>query len=169
MNDTFTLKDLGNLTYFLGVQISKTPNSLQISQQKYIQDIITHNKMCESKPVSTRADPSVPLTLHGDPFPDPKLYIQIVGSLQYATITKLDIAFAVNQVCQFMHAPTTLHWQAVKRILQYLSGTLHHCLHFKPHKATSLLAHSDSGWISDKEDSRSQYDFAIFHGENLIS
>lgn len=68
-----------------------------------------------------------------------------------------------------MHAPTTLHWQDVKRILKYLNGTLHHYLHFKLHTTISLLAYSDSGWMSDKDDNRSQYDFANFHVHNLIS
>lgn len=68
-----------------------------------------------------------------------------------------------------MHSPTVQHWQAVKRIMRYLNGTLNHCLHFSPTNATSLLAYFDAGWISDKDDSRSQYGFAIFHGCNLIS
>lgn len=169
LHQTFVLKDLGNLTYFLGVQISKSAGGLHLSQQQYIRDILTRTKMLDAKPVATPADPSVPLQLQGDPFRDPKLYRQTVGSLQYATITRPDITFAVNRVCQFMHAPTTLHWQAVKRILRYLNGTLQHCLHFSPHKTSSLLAYSDSGWISDKDDSRSQYGFAVFHGPNLIS
>lgn len=76
--------------------------------------------MYDSKPVTTPADPSIKLVLNGDPFEDPKLYRQIVGALQYATITRPDIAFAVNRVCQFMHSPTLPHWQAVKRILRYL-------------------------------------------------
>lgn len=169
LNQTFALKDLGTLTYFLGVQITKSAAGLHLSQQQYIRDILTRTKMLDSKPATTQADPSAPLQLHGDPFQDPKLYRQTVGSLQYATITRPDIAFAVNRVCQFMHNPTVLHWQAVKHILRYLNGTLNHGLHFKPHKVSSLLAYSDSGWLSDKDDSRSQYGFAIFHGSNLVS
>lgn len=57
------------------------------------------------------------LSIHdGDPFEDPKLYRSVVGALQYATITRPDIAFAVNKVSQFMHYPTSSHWIAVKRI-----------------------------------------------------
>jgi histone deacetylase 1/2 len=57
------------------------------------------------------------LSIHdGDPFEDPKLYRSVVGALQYATITRPDIAFAVNKVSQFMHSPTSSHWIAVKRI-----------------------------------------------------
>lgn len=80
-----------------------------------------------------------------------------------------DITYAVNRICQYMHSPTLRHWQAVKRILRYLNGTLDHCLNFQPTKVLSLLAYLDAGWISGKDDSRSQYGFAIFHGNNLIS
>ncbi|KAG5116835.1 hypothetical protein JHK84_042948 [Glycine max] len=125
--------------------------------------------MTKASSISTLADPTSRLTSRGDPFHDPKLFRQIVGSLQYVTITPPDIAYAVNRVCQFMHSPISLHWQATKRILRYLKGTSHHCLHFTPTRAQSLLAYSDAGWLSDTEDSRSQYGYAIFHGSNLIS
>nr|KAJ0191944.1 hypothetical protein LSAT_V11C800425760 [Lactuca sativa] len=118
---------------------------------------------------NTSADAYSRLQKAGDPFSDPKLYRQVVGSLQYATITRPDIAYSVNRVCQFMHSPTNRHWQAVKRILRYLKGTITHCLHFTPTKAKGLHAFFDCGWISDTDDSRSQYGFVIFHGSNLIS
>ncbi|KAL8170869.1 hypothetical protein V2J09_022673 [Rumex salicifolius] len=68
-----------------------------------------------------------------------------------------------------MHAPITLHWQAVKRILQYLNGTLKHCLHFQPTNAVSLLAYSDAGWVFDNDDNISQFGFDVFHKKNLTS
>lgn len=139
------------------------------SQQRYILDILQRSQMTEASPLSSPADPNSRLTFDDEPFHDPTLFCKIVGSLQYDTITRPNIAFAVNRVCQFMHSPTTQHWQATKRILRYLKGTLNHCLHFSPTKADSLLAYPDAGWISNKEDSRSQYGYAIFHGSNLIS
>lgn len=169
LHKTFALKDLGNLHYFLGVKIIRNHTGLIMSQKGYIEDVLTRSKMTNSKPISTPTDTSTPLQKDGEPFFDSKLYRQVVGSLQYATITRPDIAYAVNRVCQYMHSPKTQHWQAVKRILSYLNGTLDHCLHFEPTKASSLLAYSDVGWISDKDDSRSQYGFAVFHGNKLIS
>lgn len=70
--------------------------------------------MSSATSISTPADANSKLTCFGGPFADLKHYRQVVGSLQYATITLLDITFEVNRVCQYMHAPTTLHWQAVK-------------------------------------------------------
>ncbi|GJZ73000.1 putative RNA-directed DNA polymerase [Tanacetum coccineum] len=74
-----------------------------------------------------------------------KSKLRVVGSLQYVTLSRPDIVFAVNKVCQFMHAPTENHWSAVKRILHYLHGTVEH------------------------DDRRSTGGFAIYLGSNLIS
>ncbi|GKE98728.1 uncharacterized mitochondrial protein-like protein, partial [Tanacetum coccineum] len=81
------------------------------------------------------------------------------GSLQYVTLSRPDIAFAVNKVCQYMHAPTENHWSAVKRILRYLHGN----------PDTSLEAFSDADWAGDSDDRRSTRGFAIYLGSNLIS
>lgn len=169
LDRVFALKDLGDLHYFLGIQINRSNNSLTLNQQGYIRDILERTHMSDSTPLSTPANAPSKLTSTGDPFSDPKLYRQVVGALQYTTITRPDITDAVNRVCQYMHSPTIQHWQAVKRILRYLNGTNDHCLHFSPTTKTQLLAFSDAGWVSDKDDCRSQYGFAIYHGSNLIS
>ncbi|XP_019438966.1 PREDICTED: uncharacterized protein LOC109344666 [Lupinus angustifolius] len=169
LHTVFALKDLGSLHYFLGLQITMTTTGLTLSQENYIHDILCRNNMTSASSISTPADTGSRLTSHGAPFEDPKIFRKIVGSLQYVTITRPDIAYVVNRVFQFMHSPTVLHWRATKRILKYLKGTTSHCLHFKPTRAPSLLAYSDVGWLSDPEDSRSQYRYAIFHGSNLIS
>ena len=80
-----------------------------------------------------------------------------------------DIAYVVDQFYQYMHSPTILHQQAVKRILRYLKGTVHQCLHFTPSRPTCLLAFLDARGISDKDDNRSQYGYATFHGLKLNS
>nr|KAJ0204217.1 hypothetical protein LSAT_V11C500278180 [Lactuca sativa] len=169
LHRVFALKDLGHLHHFLGLQIISSATGLDLSQQRYILDILDRSKMIDASPLSTPADPGSRLSKDGEPFHDPTIFCQIMGSLQYATITRPNITYAVNRVCQFMHSPTVQHWQATKRILRYLKGTLHHCLHFSPTKVDSLLAYLDAGWILNHEDSRSQYGYAIFHGSNLIS
>lgn len=126
-----------------------------MSQEGYIKDILHHTKMEDSNPISTPADSQSHLVLASEPFHDPKQYKKVVDSLKYAIITRPDIAYAVNRLCQYMHSPTTLHWQAVKQILRYLKGIAHQCLHFTPSRPTSLLAFSNAGWILDKDDNRS--------------
>jgi hypothetical protein len=79
----------------------------------------------------------------GPDFDDPSLYRSLVGALQYLTITRPDIAHAVSVVSQFMHKPSISHFQAVKRILRYVKGTLRFDLSFTPSSSRELLAYSD--------------------------
>ena len=80
----------------------------------------------------------------GPAFSDHTLYRSLVGALHYLTITCPNIAHIVNSVSQFLHAPTTDHFLAVKRILCYVKGTLHFVLTFRPSAAPgALVAYSD--------------------------
>jgi hypothetical protein len=85
--------------------------------------------MLEAKLItSPMSSSSVLSTFASDPMEDPSLYRSTVGSLQCLSLTRPDLGFAVTGVCQFMHRPTKLHWQAVKRILRYLKHTVSHDL-----------------------------------------
>jgi hypothetical protein len=75
----------------------------------------------------------------------------------------------VNKVCQFLHAPTTVHWKAVKRILRYVKDTAGIGITFQPSSSTLLSAFSDADWAGCPDDRRSTGGFAIFIGPNLIS
>ncbi|CAM8997494.1 unnamed protein product [Rhodiola kirilowii] len=169
LNRDFSLKDLGTLHYFLGIEISHSESSIQLSQQKYICDILERSNMSGARPISSPAEPGSRLTASGDPISDPTLYRSVVGTLQYVTITRPEISYAVNRVCQFMHSPTESHWCAVKRILHYLKGTLSSGLVLQKARDSQLIVFSDTGWASDPDDCRSQHSFAIYFGGNLIS
>jgi len=129
--------------------------------------------MLESNSISTPMQSGIKLTKIGsDTFSDPSLFRSVVGALQYATITRPEISFAVNKVCQFMSNPLDSHWVAVKRILRYLKGTLHLGLCFYPtniHKPMSLTAFCDADWAADPDDRRSTSGAAVYFGPNLIS
>lgn len=133
LNKQFSLKDLGLLNYFLGVEVSYPAlGGLFLSQKKFISDLLFKAKMKHAKSISTpMVSGSVLSAYHGERFDDVRLYRSIVGALQYVTLTRLEITYSVNKVCQFMHFPNQIHWQAVKRILRYLTGTIDHDLLFK--------------------------------------
>lgn len=119
----FVLKDLENLHYFLGIEVYKTLDGIILTQDKYACDLLKRVGMTDCKPVSTPLSASEKLSLYeGTPLgpSDATHYRSVVGGLQYLTLTRPDIAFSVNKVCQFLHAPTTIHWAAVKRILRYI-------------------------------------------------
>lgn len=96
-------------------------------------------------------------------------YRHIIGALQYCTITRPNIAFVVNQLCQFMHKPTIDYWStAAKRVLHYLKGSIGHGLFFGKGSLT-LNAFSDSDWAGNLDDRRFTTGYAIFLGPYLIS
>lgn len=107
LNTMFSLKELGDLDYFLGIEVHPQPDGLLfLTQTKYIRDLLTKINMFDTKPVSSPMVASNKLIKKGSAaFVDTSLYRSIVGSLQYATITRLEISFAVNKVCQFMANP----------------------------------------------------------------
>ncbi|KAF7143314.1 hypothetical protein RHSIM_Rhsim05G0196600 [Rhododendron simsii] len=120
LNTEFAMKDLGDLHYFLGIEAKRTPQGLHFSQSKYALSLLSRTTMLEAKPCSTPVPAGSKLSLHdGEPLSDPSYYRQIVGALQYLTMTRPDLTYVVNQACQFMHSPTTVHLQAVKRILRF--------------------------------------------------
>ena len=96
-------------------------------------------------------------------------YRSIIGALQYCTITRPDIAVAVNKLCQFMHAPTDVHLQAVKQVLRYLKGTGHHDLLLHRSPVHSLYCYTDADWASCPDNRRNTSAYCIFLGHNLIS
>lgn len=86
-----------------------------LSQQKYIIDLLQKTNVIDCKPVSSPMSTTSKLSAFESNFmDDPTLYRSTVGSLQYLLMTRPDLAFSINQVCQIMHAPRVDHWQAVK-------------------------------------------------------
>ncbi|RVW74211.1 Retrovirus-related Pol polyprotein from transposon RE1 [Vitis vinifera] len=147
LNSEFATKDLGSLSYFLGLEATSTIDGLFISQLKYAQDVLTRAQLLDSKPIHTHMIVSHHLTSDCPTFSDPTLYRSLVGALQYLTITRPDITHVVNSISQFLHAPTADHFLAVKCILRYVKGTLHFGLTFCPSAAPGVLvAYSNADW-----------------------
>jgi hypothetical protein len=110
LDSTFTIKDLGSLSYFFGIETTSLDMGLHLSQTRYIQDLLVQAKMDGTKPISTPMASGLQLSaLDGDPMNDPSLYRSIVDTLQYATIIRPDISFVVNRVSLFMHFPREPH------------------------------------------------------------
>ena len=96
-------------------------------------------------------------------------YRSLVGGLQYLTSTRPDISYAVNSVCQFLHAPRTSHWSAAKRILRYICLTASYGLLHQSAPSYELSTFSDADWAGSPDDSRSTGGYAVFLGPNLIA
>ena len=172
LNVKFSLKDMGEVDYFLGIQVKKTATGFHLSQTKYVQDLLCKTKMQYARATSAPLSSGVTLSTYGsDPVDDPSLYRSVVGALQYATITRPELAYSVNRVCQFMQNPLEMHWKTVKRILRYLVGTAEYGLHMRtcPESDLRLVGYSDADWAGDGDSRRSTTGYCLFLGPNLIS
>ena len=123
----FEMKDLGELTHFLGMRITRTNGKIAIDQGSYIRQVLERYRMSDSKPVSTPLAPGMRLVKatesdHGDV--DLKLYQGMVGSIMYVMLcTRPDLAFPIQQLSQFSSNPANAHFQAGKWAMRYLQGT----------------------------------------------
>ncbi|GMP69664.1 hypothetical protein CsSME_00028839 [Camellia sinensis var. sinensis] len=142
------MKELGNLSYFLGISITTTASGYVLSQTKYAQDILKKAGLTDCKPCSSPISVKTTLSPNADhSFSDPALYRSLVGALQYLTITRPDISLVVNQSCQHMQSPTVGHFAAVKRLLRFVKGTLTHGLSYSP-SSFDVHAFSYSNWAA---------------------
>uniref|UniRef100_A0A2N9HY12 Reverse transcriptase Ty1/copia-type domain-containing protein n=1 Tax=Fagus sylvatica TaxID=28930 RepID=A0A2N9HY12_FAGSY len=166
----FAVKDLGNLNFFLGIEVLSNPHGIILSQHRYIIDLLHRTKMSEAKPITTpMASTSSLSAFEGELFPDLTLYRSTVGALQYLALTRPDIAFTVNKLSQFMQKPLLPHWQTVKRLLRYLKNTLNFGLQIYRSSSSTIQAFSDADWAGSRDDRRSTGSYCLFLGKNLIS
>ena len=106
LKKVFTTKDLGSANFFLGIELLKTSTGYFLSQSRYALSILKKLKMDNTKPISNPCSFSETATSNYSV--GPTLYRSTVGALQYLTITRPDISFAVNRACQSMHNPSPL-------------------------------------------------------------
>jgi histone deacetylase 1/2 len=168
----FAIKDLGDLHYFLGIQVQRKKGELLLTQERYAADILKRVNMQLCKPVKTPLNVTEKLSITSGTrlgVEDSTKYRSIVGALQYLTLTRPDLSFSVNKVCQFLHSPTITHWEAVKRILRYVQGTIGLGLTIKRSNSMLVSAFSDADWAGCPDDRRSTGGFAVYLGCNLVS
>ncbi|RVW92914.1 Retrovirus-related Pol polyprotein from transposon RE1 [Vitis vinifera] len=122
--EEFEVKDLGNLKYFLGMEVARSRKGIIVSQRKYILDLLKETGMLGCKPIDTPMDSQKKLGIEKESTPVDRGRCQrLVGRLIYLSHTRPNIGFAVSAVSQFMHSPTEEHMKAVYRILRYLKMT----------------------------------------------
>lgn len=159
----FSIKDLGDLKYFLGFEIARSNKGINLCQRKYAVDLLNDTGMLPAKPCSTPMDSK--LRLHknsGEPFSDPSSYRKLIGRLPYLTHTRPDISFAVSNLSQFLDSPTTDHHQAAMRIIRYIKGSPGNGLFFPASSETSLKGFSDSDWGTCPDSRKSITGFFFF-------
>jgi hypothetical protein len=128
--------------------------------------------MEQCKPVSTPLPTSKKFSAYkGAPLSakEATRYQSTVGGLKYLTLTRPDLSFLAKKVCQFLHASTTNHMKAAKRILRYVQGTITLGLKFRTDSSLRINAFLDADWVGCPDDRCSTGSFAIYLGSNLLS
>ncbi|KAG5219223.1 ion channel CASTOR [Salix suchowensis] len=165
LQQLFSIKDLGPLKYFLGIEMASSKKGFFLNQRKYTLDVLQDAGMLSTKASPTPVDSKLKLSFAGTALTSPKYYQQLVGKLIYLTITRPDITYAVSLVSQFMHAPTVHHFSMVKRILRYLKGTIGRGIVMTRNNHTNMMGYTDSDWAGNQLDRRSTtgYSGTIFY------
>ena len=170
LHSEFAMTDLGDLHHFLGISVTRSSDGLFLSQHQYAADLLQRAGMAEchstATPIGTHAKLSA---TDGTPVADATQYRSLAGALQYLTLTRPDLAYAVQQVCLFMHDPREPHLAMLKRVLRYVKGTLSTGLHIGTGSITSLTAYSDADWAGCPDSRRSTSGYCVFLGDNLVS
>ncbi|KAM3251295.1 putative mitochondrial protein like [Capsicum annuum] len=141
-----------------------------LNQHKYAQYQISLAGLQDSSSIDTPLELNVKYHREEDNLlPDPTIFRQFVGSLNYLTITRPDISFIVQQVSQFMQAPLHLHLVVVRRIIWYFLGISNHGLFVPSGSPIRLNAFSDFDWAGCPDIRRSVTGWCMFLGDSLIS
>ena len=171
LKKAFKLRDLGSLQYFLGLEIARSSSGIFVCQRKYALDILEEVDLLGCKPSSIPMEPSIKLVSDGkEPvIDDPASYRKLVGKLMYLTITRPDITYAVNRLCQFTAAPKDSHMKAAYKVLHYIKGTVGKGLFYSATSDMTLKGFTDADWASCRDTRRSTSGYCMFLGESLIS
>jgi hypothetical protein len=163
------MTDLGELHHFLGISVTHSSNGLFLNQRQYAVNLQKAG-MAECHSTSTPLDSRAKLSAsEGAPITDPATYRSLTGSLQYLTLTRPDLAYAMQQVCLFMHDPHDTHLALIKCILWYVKGTLSAGLHIGIGPVNKLIAYFDADWAGCPNSHRSTSGFCVFLGDSLVS
>ncbi|GJT50217.1 putative ribonuclease H-like domain-containing protein [Tanacetum coccineum] len=170
MQSRFQMSSMGELTFFLGLQVKQNKEGIFISQDKYVAEILKKFDLVNVKAAITPMETKLPLTKDEEAFDvDVHLYRSMIGSLMYLTASRPDIMYAVCVCSRFQVTPKTSHLNAVKRIFKYLKGKPNLGLWYPRESPLDLEAFSDSDYGGSNLDRKSTIGGCQFIGQRLIS
>ena len=170
MNKEFEMSMVGELTFFLGLQVKQKKKCIFISQEKYARNIVKKFGLDSKKHASTPMSSSTKLNVDSSKVEvSLTLYRNIIGSLLYLTASRPDIAFSVGVCARYQAAPKESHLTAVKQIIRYVYGTLDYGLWYLEDFNACLVGYSDADWARSVDDRKSTSGGCFYLGNNLVS
>ncbi|CAL0330266.1 unnamed protein product [Lupinus luteus] len=170
LHDKFSIKDLGELKFFLGMEVARSKRGIILYQRKYTLDLLEETGFLGAKPASTPMEYNNNLhSQSGSPLPDDSSYRKLIGKLLYLTSTRPDISYVVGSLSQFLSSPTNLHYKAATRILRYLKHSSGQGIFFPAQNTTAIQGYSDSDWAKCIDTRKSITGWCFFLGNALIS
>ena len=169
MKNVFEMTDLGKMTFFLGMEVQQKQNEIFICQQKYAKEILKKFNMEECRSTATPMNQKEKFCKEdGAAKIDETLYRTLIGCLMYLTATRPDIMNATSILSRYMHCASEIHFQAAKRIVRYIKGTIDYGLKFCQVKNSILHGYSDSDWANCVDDMRSTSGYCFSFGSAIF-
>nr|XP_016478500.1 PREDICTED: uncharacterized mitochondrial protein AtMg00810-like [Nicotiana tabacum] len=170
LDQTFKIKDLGIMHYFLGMEVLYKEDGVLISQRKFTMDLLEEYDCLQQSSLSSPLDPSLKLKVEeGLPLEDPTHYRKLVGKLNFLTNTRLDIAFSVQHLSQYMQNPRDTHLKVAYHVLRYLKGDPNLGIFLSSRTCYMISAFYDSHWAACPESRKSISGYLILLGGCPVS
>lgn len=170
MLQVFEMTDLGEMSYFLGMEVEQKNGEIFISQRKYAKEILKKFNMESCKSMSTPMCQKEKLCKDdGAEQVDETLYRSLIGCLMYLTATRPDILYVVSVLSRFMNCAKESHFKATKRVLRYVKGTLNYGIKFSQSENFRLQGYSDSDWAGSVDDMKSTSGYCFNFGSGVFS
>ncbi|XP_019055285.1 PREDICTED: uncharacterized protein LOC109115550 [Nelumbo nucifera] len=170
LSSKFEIKDLGELWYFLGIEVARSKEGIFISQRKYVLDLLTETGKLGTKPASTPIDVNHKLSTNdGELLADRGVFQRLLGKLLYLYMTRLDISYAMSVISQFMHAPRETHMTTAKKVLCYLKGTPVKGILFAKHRHMKIEVYTNANWVGNVDGRRSTLGYCAMVAGDIVS
>nr|XP_023878272.1 uncharacterized protein LOC111990720 [Quercus suber] len=170
MKNMFEMSMVGELTYFLGLQVKQTDFGIYINQAKYARNLIKRFGL--DKAAHVKIPMAVNAKLSNNPSSesvDVILYRSMIGCLLYLTVSRPDIAFSIGVCSRFQYNPKVSHLNAVKRIIKYVSETCNYGLFYSKESNLSLAGFFNLDWAGNVDDRKSTTGGCFYVGANLVA